>query len=94
MPTNTAPAPIVPAELADWNRDDWIDSYVLDTYERSVIWAADDECLLDESDVAALFREHGANVPDYLKHLAELATTGGHCLPWQHAGQALTWLGY
>ncbi len=92
--TTCALAPIVPASLAGWDRFDWLESYVQGTYEASVIWATDDECLLDERDVASLFRQHGASVPEYLEHLAELATTGGHCLPWQHAGQALTWLGY
>lgn len=96
MPTTTAPAPapIVPADLAGWDRDDWQESYALDSYEASVIWATDDDCLLDEPDVAALFRQHGASVPEYRQQLADLATTGGHCLPWQHAGQCLTWLGY
>jgi len=92
--TTTTPAPLVPAELSSWERDAWQEGYALDTYEASVIWAADSECLLDESDVFALFQQHGASVAEYRQALAWLADTGGHCLPWQHAGQALTWLGY
>lgn len=91
---NTAPSPIVSADAAAWDRDDWLANYEGAAYECSVIWAADGDCLLSESNAYRLFDHHDADAMEYKQELAELAAAGKHCLPWQHAGQCLAWLGY
>lgn len=68
MKTTTAPAAIVPAEFIGWDRFDWLESYEDATYERSVIWATDDNCRLAECDLEALFKDHGADCWEYRAH--------------------------
>lgn len=94
MKTTTAPAAIVPAEFIGWDRFDWLESYEDATYERSVIWATDDNCRLAECDLKALFRDHFADYWEYRAHCTELAYSLEHVEHYCHAGQALTWLGY
>ncbi len=98
--TTTAPAAamtvacIVPPEQIGWDRDEWLESYTDDSYERSVIWAADDCCRLDPVDLAALFAAHGADLEEYRLQLVEQVYNDAPVLHRCHAGQALTWLGY
>ena len=98
--TTTAPAasPAVGAVLmADqlaWDRDDWVDAYEESTYERSVIWAADDSCLLSLSDLMRLLDHHGARLEQLTHDLFECVEAGHGIQDYRHAGQALTWLGY
>ena len=80
MTITTAPAAaadlavccVVPPELIGWDRYDWLESYADDSYERSVIWAADDNCRLAPIVVEALFRAHVADLEEYRRSLAVL----------------------
>lgn len=95
--TATAAGWAIPAEQLDWDRSDWVDSYQEgcgDTYASSVIWAAGDDCLLAWADLDRLLEHHGFSRFDYGQDWAAAALQGLRVLPMQHAGQALTWLGY
>lgn len=100
MNTTTAPAAspavgcILPPDQLGWDRDEWVDAYGDATYERSVIWAADDSCLLSLSDLMRLLDQHGAHLGELTHDLFECVTAGHGIQDYRHAGQALTWLGY
>lgn len=99
MNTTTTPAAaavgcILPPEQIGWDRDEWVDSYGEDTYERSVIWAADEACLLSLTDLVVLLNEHGFKFRDLVHDLFECMQAGHRIEDHRHAGQALTWLGY
>ena len=102
MTITTAPAAaadlavccVVPPELIGWDRYDWLESYADDSYERTVIWASDDNCRLAPIDLEALFRAHGADLEEYRLQLVEQVQQDLPVLHRCHAGQALTWLGY
>jgi hypothetical protein len=99
MNTTTAPAAspavgcILPPDQFGWERSDWIDAYQ-DAYSRSVIWAADDDCLLSLSDLMRLLDQHGARLIDLDQDLEACHIAGHGAHDRRHAGQALTWLGY
>lgn len=100
MTTTTAPQAnpavgcILPPAQLEWDRDEWIDSYEEATYERSVIWAADDGCLLTLTDLVQLLADHGARLEQLTHDLFECVVAGHDIQDYRHAGQALTWLGY
>lgn len=99
MNTTTTPAAaavgcILPPEQIGWDRDEWVDSYGDATYERSVIWAADEACLLSLSDLTRLLYHHGALLRDLQSDLLDCLNAGHGICNVRHAGQALTWLGY
>lgn len=78
-----------------WSWGDWLDHYggdladvVGNSYASSVITAADPiTCRLSSMGLARLLAQHGFTV-------AELQADAHPLLPLEHAGQALTWLGY
>ena len=87
---------VSPAELG-WDRNDWVDHYqelCEDTYASSVIWAADDSCLLLTVDLERLLRHHGVDIEGLRTELGGLINAGHTVLPLTHAGQALRFLGY
>ena len=86
--TTTAGAyPVLPEQIS-WGWGDWLEAYPDDSYERSVIWAADpDTCRLTPRALARLLQEHGLTVH-------QLEGDAHPRLPLEHAGQALSWLGY
>lgn len=99
MNTTTTPAApavgcILPPDQIGWDRDEWVDSYGDATYERSVIWAADEACLLSLTDLVRLLDHHGFRLAELTHDLFECMQAGHRIEDHRHAGQALTWLGY
>ncbi len=86
--------PVMPEQLG-WSRADWVEHYggdladlVGDPYAVSVLHASDpDTCRLSPWALERLLQEHGFTT-------ALLAVDAHPQLPLEHAGQALTWLGY
>ena len=93
--TTSSAAYAVVQEQLSWSWGDWLDHYggdfadlVGSSYASSVITAAEPTtCLLSSMGLARLLAQHGFTV-------AELQADAHPLLPLEHAGQALTWLGY
>jgi len=84
---------VSPAELS-WDRNDWVDHYQEGTYASSVVWAADDSCLLLTVDLERLLRHHSIDIEELRAELGGLINAGHTVLPLTHAGQVLRFLGY
>jgi hypothetical protein len=83
--TNTA-YPVLIEQLG-WSWGDWLE-HCSDAYAESVLEAADPStCQLSPRDLERLLQEHGFNVQ-------QLEADAHPLLPLEHAGQALSWLGY
>lgn len=84
--TTTAAYPVLTEQLS-WSWGDWLE-HCSDAYAESVLEAADpDNCRLSQRDLERLLQEHGFNVQ-------QLEADAHPLLPMEHAGQALSWLGY
>jgi hypothetical protein len=84
--TTTAAYPVLTEQLS-WSWGDWLE-HASDAYAESVLEAADsDTCQLSPRDLERLLQEHGFNVQ-------QLEADAHPLLPLEHAGQALSWLGY
>ena len=86
MTTINTAYPVLPEQLS-WSWGDWLE-HCSDAYAESVLEAADpDTCRLSLRDLERLLQEHGLTVH-------QLEGDAHPRLPLEHAGQALSWLGY
>lgn len=86
---------VISQEQLGWLPEDWEDHFDGSGYALSVIRAASRlSGLLRMADLRRLLADHGHTVAELEMDLEQARRCGHSTRDTQHAGQALTWLGY